>query len=190
MQSYPLDLTTLLHILSRQKQTGKLFAEVRIPGSRKLGCAYLSLYNGNADISSCIIVVDENSVLTDREAFEYLKKLGTLEWVYTAQNISKPLPPASSSPVPASSSQDNAFSTTSFPVRVRVVTVEEFITWGSMHRLYRSVYNMADGRRTIEDIAAVLGKSVEAVGEILFFLLKHGVVRFLSESRRSSLLLT
>ena len=78
MQTYILDLTTLLHILTRQRQNGVLQAEeVRLPGVKQLVQARLTLVQGNID--SCLIFLkSDRSVLAEGpQALHMLQEAGT-----------------------------------------------------------------------------------------------------------------
>ena len=205
MQSYPLDLVTLLHILSAQRQTGELVAEVRISGSRRPGRASLTLYDGTPVLSSCTILLDTSVVLTGTKAFEYLQQAGTLEWVYTAkpvhrsrqdnsspatQNpgaqavpVTSPTPPIP--PIPPALPTPPISPATAFPVRVRIVSAEEFATLG-INRVYRSVYNMTDGAKSVEDIALLLKKPVETIWNMLSILQERGMIQITPYRRGSN----
>ncbi len=182
MQSYPLDLITLLHIFSRQRQTGELVAhEVRVPGSRKLGRAYLMLIDGNVDMASCVITIDKNVVLKGIDAFQHLQKAGVLDWVYTAQQPGSPastMPSRNPAPNLRGSVQGSRF-----PVRVLVVSAEDFES-SPAPLLYRSVYNMSDGEKSVEEIALLLRKPIEMIEEILASLYRHRAIDLLQYRRQ------
>jgi Mn-dependent DtxR family transcriptional regulator len=65
------------------------------------------------------------------------------------------------------------------------VSAEEFATLG-INRVYRSVYNMTDGAKSVEDIALLLKKPVETIWNVLSILQERGMIQITPYRRGSN----
>ncbi len=146
MQSYTLDLRTLLQILARQKQNGVLYAEiVRIPDIKKPGEVHLDIIEGN--VHSCIIHLKTGGVFAENsQALQIVSELGTLEWRWTASTTQKVTPW-----VVSPSSQED--SSTLIPQRTTSV---EAMALHMLPHNHRRVLILVDGIRTISKISSML----------------------------------
>jgi hypothetical protein len=139
------------------------------------------IVDGNADMASCTITIDKIVVLKGIDAFQHLQRAGVLDWVYTAQrpgSLPSTLPSRNPAPNPQGSVQRSRF-----PVRILVVSAEEFESSPAPF-LYRSVYNMSDGEKSVEEIALLLKKPVEMIEAILASLYRHRVIDLLQYRRQ------
>src|SRR6476620_10887313 len=79
MQSYFLDITTLLQLVSRQKRYGVLQAnDVHLPRMRKSIQAQIILENGL--VRSCKLLSKGQILAEDSQALHFLNDAGALEW--------------------------------------------------------------------------------------------------------------
>ncbi len=143
MQSYPLDLATILYLLSQQRQSGQLQAELEeVPGSREPCLARLVLVDGK--VVSCLLTTRRGVELARGErALRILNQLGVIEWIWQtgAEEMTQP----------ASSPELRGLSA----IPRRLVPLSPQILQ-RCSRVQRRVLSLVDGRRTIGDIATVL----------------------------------
>lgn len=153
MQTYTLDLTTLLHILTRQKQNGVLQSEeVRLPGVKQLVHARLTLVQGNID--SCLIFLKTGrSVLAEGpQALHMLQEAGALEWRWTADQ--PPTTQAITSPsLPSVGDALFTQGDTALPRQTQRVQTAALET---LPRTHRRILALVDGTRTAGKIFAML----------------------------------
>jgi len=150
MQSYSLDLITLLQILSRQRQSGLLQAEMaHLPGSRQPGIARLEIVEGS--VYTCTMYLKGGSIYAEgSKAYQMVSDAGSLEWIWSAY----PSPRTPQQVIPFSPSENN---TSSLSQLVPRQTVQ--LDAGILNRLPRShrrVLVLIDGIRTIGKIASML----------------------------------
>ncbi len=178
MQSFTLDLKTLLHILSRQKQHGFVQAEIpsdkfRFSGPRQILEASILLDSGI--IRACTITYKhEEHILEGEDALHLLFNVGVIEWnwqprtsqerssleeksipIHRTQSISNP--PVSTEPVPHRTSRG-----------------EEALQ--TLPREYRKVLALVDGQRSVHKLAAVLAMREEDVVIALRTLQSWGLI--------------
>jgi hypothetical protein len=141
MQSYPLDLATILYIL--QGQSGRLQAILEeVPGVKEPCQATLMLLDGK--VASCFLETRRGALIGQGErAFNLLTGLGTLDWLWEPGFATALPAPARSltgalSPIPYRRE----------PLRQEALDV--------CSRLQRRVLGLVDGRRTIQEIATLL----------------------------------
>jgi hypothetical protein len=86
MQSYPLDLKTLLHLLARKRQSGQLYAgNVKIAHVKESLQAHLTLIDG--EVKSCLLLTRSSDIYADEsEAFQMLIRSGVIEWQWHEGN--------------------------------------------------------------------------------------------------------
>lgn len=174
MQSYHIDLLTILRILSQQ--SGELHALVKnVPGIKEVCYAQVVIVRGK--VTTCSLEGKNSRYLyfNGEAAVQKLQKLGELDWTYTP-NLVAPSRQSSRPQSALSSGGQPAVNTYSLhPYRTRKVDAEEFLSWSY---LQRAIYNAIDGSRSIEEIARALSTSYEHIQEILFALYSVGVIAF------------
>lgn len=141
MQSYPLDLATILYIL--QGQSGQLQALLEeVPGMREPCQATVILLNGK--VTSCFLETRRGALVGQGErALNLLTGLGTVDWLWE---------PAAGAALPApTGSLTGALS----PIPYRREPLRQDVL-EACSRLQRRVLGLVDGRRTIQDIATLL----------------------------------
>jgi|SRR5712692_560829 len=170
MESYHINLETILRVLSRH--SGELRALVkRVPGTKEEGLARVMLDKGK--IVSCSIESRIETLYSEDDALRLLQAIGELDWIFIP---SIPQPSSLSvAPQVLSPSTEPILEIflTAFPVRLRLVGPQELASWP---RLHRSVYNLVDGRKTVEAIAQVLSNRHKRVVEALSILRANGII--------------
>jgi hypothetical protein len=150
MQSYPLDLTTILYLLEQQQQGGLLQATLAaVPGAGEPCLAQLTLVSGK--VTACFVETRSGRLVAEgRRALTLLGQLGTIDWVWQPENeISAPRPRQAVPPGGADPWTDlAAVPRQREPVRMDVLQ--------TCSRLQRRVLGLADGRRSVSEIAAIL----------------------------------
>lgn len=153
---YTLDLVTIMQIMQAHRKTGRLQADLPagIPKLREPCRVEIALEAGN--ISSCAIISKRGSLLTRDEAYQKMVHLGRIRWTFVPQNSSvQPLESANRVPGKAVVSR---------PYRVGLIEQEQMRSWRLMHKM---VYGLADGTRTIEEIAGLLSATPETIEGVL-----------------------
>lgn len=169
MQTYILDLETLLTLLQEVEQNGRLSTTLPsgIPGIKERCQARVDLQEGK--IIFCQIEGRYGQVFArGSQALQLLSRLGPQEWqlVDIQQLESLPVPTTVQRPP---QNQRLLYTSTLVPQRIT------FIEQHTLNRLplrHRQVLNLVDGMRSVERITAILFSSTDAqvlqqVGEIL-----------------------
>jgi hypothetical protein len=176
---YRIDLTTILRVFARQ--SGRLDTEIkRVPGIKEHCHAQLFLSEGK--VVSCVIEGNNGVLLSGESALHLLQNIGMLEWTYTPTPQSAPSPPVSPqlSPIMPFIERSPANAVVLFPTRIRLIQPQEFALWS---RWLRSVYNLTDGSKSVDDIARVLSQPRERVLEALSELQKQEAIILLPAPR-------
>ncbi|HEV2662737.1 MAG TPA: hypothetical protein VGU68_19175 [Ktedonobacteraceae bacterium] len=190
METYTIDLDTILQILGGYQQNGTLHGDIP---PRKLDNkvplkAQLRLFEG--EVISCTILDERGTVIsTGKVALEALRRAGQLNWTMMQgaeqsflsveqdhfTGASNPqLPTVQTSPrlsaVPTNprlpiAPNWKAYPQLAVPQRLVTVTTEQ-MRQGQWSRNHRMVYGMIDGVRTIEKIAELLSLRPEEVEQI------------------------
>ncbi len=171
---YHIDLTTILRVFAQQ--SGKLDTGLRhIPGVRERCHAQLILINGK--VASCIVEGKSGVLFSGGDALRMLQSMGILEWIYTpeTQSAASPISTQLSPTLPRIERVTENMAML-FPVRTRLIEPREFALWS---RWQRSVYNMTDGSKSVEDIARVLSQPRERILETLSELQRQSAITFL-----------
>ena len=154
METYLLDLTTLLQILTRQKQSGVLQAEeVRLPASRQTAQAHLVLVQGKVQSCTLFRKTGTSIIAEGSRALEMLYELGALEWRWTAEPPQRILaeeqwPEPSVGGLPSSSEE---------PLLPRRTVYAGTADLHLLPRNYRRVLALVDGKRPVDKIISMLG---------------------------------
>lgn len=168
MQSFTLDLKTLLQILSRQKQHGLIQAEIpsdklRIPGIRQLLQAGILLENGI--VRNCAIALRQGErVVEGQEALQLLLGVGIIEWHWVASTPQLPLP--SPKEVPVRQAPITGYSPL-IPAFIPRRTPQGDKVWQTLPREYRKILALVDGQRPVQKLSAILAMKEEDVMKAL-----------------------
>lgn len=177
------DLTSLLQLLQVSERSGLLIVEPpeRPEGEQWQGQFYLT--RGN--VRSCLIrgKRDGRVLLQGQDALRWLTSQGRLEWWMEEQatsvdSVDSPtpgaVPPPSSAQPPSSIPSGSSRQIAGVPRRTpKGIAGKGSEAWP---RDYRHVLSLIDGRRSSEEIARMLGKSVRDIKHILRDLVAAGFV--------------
>jgi hypothetical protein len=171
MQTYTLDLETLVSLLEELGQNGRLSCEMPsgVPGLREACQARIDLQDGK--IIFCQIEGRGRRVLASgNQALRLLSNLGPREWqlVETQPEETQPLLATG----PLQSNSRNAMNVRTPSVIPQRVTAIDQQTLNRLPRRHRWVLNLVDGMRSVAKIASLLSSSpdmqtIQQVGEIL-----------------------
>jgi hypothetical protein len=179
MQTYILDLETLLSLLEEVGQNGTLSTELPsgVPGFKEYCRARIDLQEGK--IVLCQIEGRNGRVLaSQRQALQLVSNLGSREWQLVEAPSLKLL---SSSPVDRSSGSMRSVQVPLSSLVPRRVPRIDQQTLNRLPRRHRQVLSLIDGRRSIERIATLFrssadGQSLRQVEEIVQELQAMGMV--------------
>lgn len=151
MQSYFLDLATLLQILSRQKQSGVLQAEdVRLAGIKQAAQAELTLVEGQ--VSTLYLKMGNSILAQGSQALQMLYEVGPLEWSWT---VNPSWRVQTTARLPAVS-VGNPSPREERLVIPRRTSAGEMAALEILPRNHRRAFALIDGRRSINQIASML----------------------------------
>jgi hypothetical protein len=144
MQSYALDLTTILHLL--QGRSGRLQATLEaLPGIKEPCLVSLVLLDGK--VSSCFLETHQGMLLAQGErVLTLVAGLGTLDWLWEPQRRTTTLLPG----YPGGSIPGKV---SSIPQRRDPLRPDLL---AACSRIQRRVLGLVDGRRTVQEIALLL----------------------------------
>jgi hypothetical protein len=153
---YNLDVETMRKIMRTHKKTGYLRADLLsgIPSLRQPCQVEIVLKAG--DIVSCSIISNRRQLLTGDKAYQELTRLGQLDWNFVPQ-----LPPAVSSEPAALPAEKKIIA---YPRRIAIVDQWQMRSW---HLMHKQVYGLADGKRSVAEIADLLSTTPETIEAIL-----------------------
>lgn len=185
VQTYFLDMSTLITILARQKRSGMLQADsVHIPSIR--GNALVSLVIADGTVQSCCVVQKRQKILEGEQAYSALLALPALEWQWRPL-VSLPAPPppqpdrglaASSGPA---NSQQSAPVVSSGPANKnpqQTVGVLDSFVLQQLSRYHRRVLSLCDGTRSFDKIATMLFMSPKDLSIYIQDLEQWGLIQF------------
>ena len=153
---YTLDLETMRQMMQKYKKTGILHADLPsgVPGLRDSCRVEITLEAG--DIVSCSIVSNRGLLLTGDKAYQELTRLGRIRWTFASPS------PLSTQTGPAVRSLEKNMILR--PRRMVAVEQLQMRSWPHMHKL---VYGLADGTRSVAEIAEQLSITPKTIEEIL-----------------------
>jgi len=179
MQSFTLDLKTLLQILSRQKQHGLLHADIsseklRYHGTRQLMQANILLENGN--VQTCTIVLKQGGLLVEgQKAMQSLLEVGVIDWYWETRTAPSPIPNGEG--ISAEQSlRTGTLAPSSSAAFVPHRTIQSEKALPTLPREYRKVLLLVDGQRTVHKLATMLSMSDEDVMAVLQIFQSQGLL--------------
>jgi hypothetical protein len=156
----------MIQIMQEHRQTGLLHTNIppRTTGVHETRRVEIFIESGA--VKACVITSENGRKVEGEQAYQALVRLGRLRWTFTPQmQSSKP-----SWLVPS-----DAPITTSLPFPRRIVNVEQH-QMRSWPRLYRLVFALADGTKSVEKIATMLSTTSGAIEPILRDLRKKQLI--------------
>jgi hypothetical protein len=169
LQSYYLDLSTLLQILSRQKRSGTLSVEqLHVPAFR--GNVSVSIEIEYGVVRSCQIMQRQTVVAHGQVAIQVLASLQSVEWRWSSVTSPQSTPSHEPSPSPGRSSAPQTLfeerPTQPLPRNQEPLSIprQTFLAQdpkilSQLSRQHRRVLALIDGNRTHEQIASILAIS-------------------------------
>jgi hypothetical protein len=189
VEKYTIDLDTILQILGGFQQNGVLQGDlpVRKVGNKVPWRAYLRLVEGKV-VACSIIDNRDRPVQSGESALNVLRRAGQLHWLMNREegSDSGPLPtevqrritPALPQYSPVYADPPQGMSTSSLvPRRLILMSMEQMNQTG-WSRIYRQVYAMVDGARSVETIASILRVPVGNVERVLNDLQMMRIIAF------------
>ena len=158
---YSLEYGMMLQVLRQLGSSGVFRADIPPQAAlRQGGYVILHVQNGNV-VAGFILNKKGQKLYHDAEVQHLLPKLGILDWQLVS---STPPKPGSPNPPIAVPSVKPVHADEDFIPQRRMVSPAQMRTWSTLER---SVYSLADGTRTIEQIAKLLSRPKETIGQII-----------------------
>jgi hypothetical protein len=167
---YSLDYRTLARVLQQLGSSGEFHADVPSQAAlRGGGKAILFVQSGK--VISCLILNKSGQRLHhDNEAQRLLLTFGTLNWILVPSTSSKTASPVTPPPVPSV----KPTKTNGHVIPRRLMVPESQLRgWSTLER---SVYFLADGTHSIEQIATLLSRPVTTIEQVIHDLGIAGVI--------------
>jgi hypothetical protein len=169
---YSLEYKMILQVLRQLGSSGEFHADISSQAAfRDGGYVVLRVQNGNV-ISCFIFNRNGQKLYHDAEAHVLLSKLGVLDWQLVSSTSPKPASPKPTTSVlgvkPVQREGDLV------PQR-HMVSPDQIRTWSTLER---SVYSLADGTRTIEQIAMLLSRPNQIIEQIVQNFELSGVIEW------------
>lgn len=177
---YAIDLATILQLLREFRRSGILQAELPagLPRFKQLCQVVIELSQG--EVTSCFVKnASGQTLLSNYEALQELSLLEKVNWEFNESperpatspgQAPAPPPPQAFRPPPR---QTPTFPRSPVPHRLFYVSAADASNWPLLHR---QTFVLVDGKRSIEQIAAILSQPVHTVDGILQDLRSIGVV--------------
>ncbi len=157
---YSLTYKMMVQILQQFEYTGEVHADIpsgSVPNGRRVVLIVL-----DGQVTTCFILNQAGQKLYhDAEGLTFITRLGMLEW-----KLVSTLLPGTTGANAASPKQSTPF----YPRHTSAATQEASTAQIPMHTwptLQRSVYLLADGTRTLEQIASLLSRSPQIIGQVI-----------------------
>jgi hypothetical protein len=162
---YTLDIETMRQIMLAHKKTGHLYADLPSGVSSLHEPCHVEIVLEAGNIVSCSIASDRGFLLTGDKAYQVLTRLGRLRWIFVTR-----APPVTRPGLATRSLEKNVISR---PRRIVAAEQWQMHLWQRMHRL---VYGLADGTKSVAEIAVLLSTNTEIIEEILRDLRSIGAI--------------
>jgi hypothetical protein len=185
LQSYYLDLSTLLQIMSRQKRSGTLTIEhIHLPNVR--GQVSVSVEIEQGVIRSCQITQKRTLIAAGQPAIQVLLPLQALEWHWSPLLSSKGTQGDAPAPSTVAAEQSIQLSPSKRePVFIpqQTVLAQDTRVLKQLSRQHRRVLSLIDGNRTPAQIADLLTISIADFSHYVRDLEHWGLIFFSSIGR-------
>lgn len=162
---YTLDIETMRQMMQKYKKTGYLQADLPsgVRGLRDACRVEITLKAG--EMVSCSITSSRGPLLTGDKAYQELTRQGRIRWTFVSSS------PLATQTGPAVRALEKNMILR--PRRVVAVEQLQMRTWSPMHKL---VYGLADGTRSVAEIAEQLSATPRTIEEVLYSLQSIGVI--------------
>jgi hypothetical protein len=158
---YSLEYGMMLQVLHQLGSSGEFHADIPPQAAlRQGGYVILHVQDGNV-IAGFILNKKGQKLYHDADVQRLLPKLGILDWQLVPST-----PPKSASPNPPIAVPDvkTVHRDEDIIPQRRMVSPTQMRAWSTLER---SVYSLADGTRTIEQIAKLLSRPKEIIGQVI-----------------------
>lgn len=171
---YSLSYEMMTQVLRQLGSSGEFHAGIPSQGAlREGGYAVLQVQSGN--VVFCFIYSKNGKKLCHNgEAQRLLLRLGILDWKLVSPTQDMPLRDTSPVPPVVPGAKSVGRYRDLIPQR-RMVPKAMTSTWPPLER---SVYSLADGTRTVEQIAKLLSRPIEAVEQVVHTFEVTGVIEW------------
>lgn len=169
---YSLEYKMILQVLRQLGSSGEFHADISPQAALRDG-GYVALRVQNGNVISCFIFNRNGQKLYhDAEAQFLLPKFGALDWQFVSSTPPKPASPNPPLVLPGVKpvQRDEDF----IPQR-HTVSPNQMRTWSTLER---SVYSLADGTRTVEQIATLLSRPNQIIEQIIHNFELSGVIEW------------
>jgi hypothetical protein len=167
---YSLDYRTLVRVLLQLESSGEFHADVPSRAALR-GGGQAVLFVESGKIVACLILNKNGQKLYhDNEAQRLLLTFGTLDWKLVPSTSSKTASPVT--PPPIMSVKPTQSNRHAIPRRL-MVPEAQLRSWSTLER---SVYFLADGTHSIEQIAILLSRPVTTIEQVIRNLETTGVI--------------
>ena len=169
---YSLSYDMMIQVLRQLGSSGEFHADIPSQGVlREGGHVVLHVQSGN--VVSCFIFSKTGKKLYHNgEAQRLLPRLGILDWKLTSPTQDIPLRDANLVPPVVAGTRSVERYGDLIPQR-RMVPEAMIRSWPTLER---SIYSLADGTRTVEQIAKLLSRPIDAVERVIHTFEVSGVI--------------
>jgi hypothetical protein len=167
---YSLEYRMLVQVLRQLRYSGEFHADVPPQAAlREGGQVVLHVQNGN--VISCLILNRYGQKLYhDAETQRLLPALGILDWKLASSTSSRTANPVTPPAVPVAKPEQR---NRQFIPRRLLVPEAQMRTWSTLER---SVYFLADGTHSIEQIAMLLSRPPATIEQVIRNFQASGVI--------------
>ena len=158
---YSLEYRMMVHVLHQLGSSGEFHAEISSRAALKGGGRVVLVVQSGKVISCFIFNKNGQKLYHDNEAQRLLLTLGVLDWKLVPSTSTKASGPVT--PSPALSAKPAERNEHFIPRRLMVPNTR-LNTWSTLER---SVYLLADGTRSIEQIAKLLSRPIMTIEQII-----------------------
>lgn len=167
---YSLEYGMLVQVLRQLRYSGEFYADVSPRASLRTG-GHVRLFVQNGTVVSCVISdKQERKLYHDADAYRLLPALGILDWKLAPSPAAPVANPVTPPPVVQERPVERVVS--SYPRRY-IIPEALMRTWSPAER---SVYFLADGAHSIDQIARLLSRPPDAIEQILHHLEIAGAI--------------
>ncbi len=175
LQSYYLDLSTLLQILSRQKRSGRLSVDnIHVPSFKGNVSVVIEIEHGV--VRNCQVMQRRVVVATGQSAIQVLMTLQPGEWHWSSASV----PPGQSSALQPSSvertTQPLSYKPAPTAIPRQTSLAQDPKILNRLSRQHRRVLALIDGNRTPSQMASILAMSTAELSRHISDLEQWGLV--------------
>jgi hypothetical protein len=157
---YSLEYKMMVQVLRQLGHSGEFHAEVPPRAGLREGGHVVLVVHGGTVISCLILNQNGQKLYHDDDAQRLLLKFGILDWRSAASTSAKSAQTVHPTTPPVKSAENNG----RFYPRRLLISEEQMRAWSALER---SVYFLADGRHSVEQMARLLSRPLPLVEQII-----------------------